>query len=107
DESAASYPRPSDADFEVTPDVTSARLDWLTATVGWFKPVRLTLGKLSYDVTRVRRRLGPATGAAPRIGSSTIDVDLADGRFRLSRRPIWQGRKVRWATFLLRVRERD
>jgi methionyl-tRNA formyltransferase len=105
DEASATPARPT-GDVVVTTAVTGGRLDWLVATLGWFGPVSIAIGELRHDVSRVRR-LGPASGAPPRIGLTTIDVDLADGRHRLSRRPIWQGRKLRWATFLLRVRERE
>jgi methionyl-tRNA formyltransferase len=106
DEARASYRRASAADFVVTPAITGARLDRLLKTAGWLSPIAVKVGAHTCDVSRVRRRLGEVSGAPPRVGLTSIDIDLADGRYRLSRQPVWHGRRQRWATFFLRVRER-
>ena len=106
DEAAASFRRMDRSIFAVNPTMTAARIDYLLATIGWFGPVELDVAGEKHAISRIVRRLGPPTGAPPRLGSLTIDADLPDGRYRLRRRPIWEGRRIRWATFLLRARER-
>ena len=103
DESAASYKRTTAADFTVTPAVSGARIEWLTTVVGRTRPVGIDIDGRPYEISRIVKRLGPPSGSRARIGWTTLDLDLADGRYRLRRRPVWEGRKQRWSTMLLRI----
>ncbi|MCC6888157.1 MAG: hypothetical protein IT536_06435 [Hyphomicrobiales bacterium] len=106
DESAAIYRRTTRDDLTITPRLTFHKVAWLTETMAKVAPLTVIAEGHAYPVTTLVRHLGPPTAQPPRVGWRTLDIDIADARVRLRRKPVWEGRRRRFETWLLKVRTR-
>ena len=102
-EEEASYRRPTSEEITLTPLMTSTRVSWLCSTLGRTGPLHMAVDGREYPVTKIARHLGPPSSHPPKVGTWTIEIDLADQRVRLRRKPVWEGRRRRIETWLMRT----
>jgi methionyl-tRNA formyltransferase len=103
DEEKACYRRAMADELKLTPTHSTRRIAWLCSTIGRLRPPFMAIADRAYAVTGIARHVGPRSGQPPRIGWWTIETDVADGRVRLRRKPLWEGRRRRIETWLLQV----
>jgi len=106
DEAVATLARPTTAAFRLTPAETADRVAWLCGTVGQLRQLVMRIAGRDYRIMDLVQRLGPTTGAPPRIGWRRIELDLADARVRLRRRLPGDGKRRRIAQFYRRLTTR-
>lgn len=103
DESEAGYCRLAPGAMEIGPHLDSETVRRiLDLTL-----VRSVAGLDGVDVDGLARRIGPSLGQPPAAGMLNVDVDLADGRFRLRRKRPWTKPFRTAADLAIQVMERD
>lgn len=104
----SSYARLRNEDFELGPHQNSETVQWLCDTIGRSLHLRVrALPKIK--IIGFNRKLGPPTGAVPRVGPTAIDMDVSDARVRLDRKRPWSNwaRELRTLAICAGARERD
>ena len=84
DEAAATYMRVSGADTVLSKDLSAAQVERRCRLLAANRPMRVA--GTGAKVTGFGKVLGPPTGAPPRIGPVTLEMDVADARVRLMRK---------------------
>ena len=107
DEEKACYRRAMADELKLTPAHPTRRIAWLCSTIGRLRPSFIAIADREYAITGISRRVGAPSGQPPRIGWWTIETDVADARVRLRRKPLWEGRRRRFETWLLQVLSRE
>jgi methionyl-tRNA formyltransferase len=102
-ETDARYRRATASDLQLTSAQRARRIAWLCSTLGPVRPLLTTVDVRDYAISHFSRQLGPPSGRPARIGCWTIEMDVADARVRLRRKPWWEGRRRRIETWLIRV----
>ena len=95
-EKQASFARANHDDIVLGPHLNVETIQWLCDMIGqkWFLRVS-AIPKI--EVVGFYRNLGPPTGAAPRVGLTAMEMDVADARVRLALKRPWSklARKLR------------